>query len=455
MRFFLVLVLQAAYVYARPESVTESLDQFDDEFHEAFLGDDEENEKAREAARLKVVEAKINEENAKFDKGEATFKERLYAFSGETEDELANEMFGVPVGNGSETRYMGLISPAESERFTKPEDQAHFDALYAKNRGYTPKEALNKNIWTKVKNQGNCGSCAAFASTGLHEMCMAKAGSGDVKNIDLSEQYIIDCGYGKGGMYGCKGAWPASYTKMFINKGGDSPHSHQYPYLGGNPKLVCGPAEAAGKWNSGAKLVSSHVQWGCDEEKMKKLVYETGSVAVVVYASYSGFSSYSSGVVNSCPPTGYRGKGKKQPNHAVLIVGYGTENGQDYWLVKNSWGKNWGANGHIKLARGSNQCGVAEMCLVANCEASGKQDPVPAKTKQDDDDIPTNLWCDLSKYSKWLSGYFNEKPFTLRARGPDGKQIKSYVRCKSNGMCTPAGPGPSNGCMYICGRLKC
>ena len=63
------------------------------------------------------------------------------------------------------------------------------------------------------------------------------------------------------------------------------------------------------------------------------------------------------------------------------------------------------------------------MCLVANCEASGKQDPVPAKTKQDDADIPTNLWCDLSKYSKWLSGYFNEKPFTLRARGPDGKQV--------------------------------
>ena len=103
-------------------------------------------------------------------------------------------------------------------------------------------------------------------------------------------------------MYGCKGAWPASYTQMFIKKGGDSPHTNQYPYLGGNPKLVCGPAEAAGKWNSGAKLVSSHVQWGCDEEKMKKMVYETGSVAIVVYASYSGFSSYSSGVVNSCPP---------------------------------------------------------------------------------------------------------------------------------------------------------
>ena len=75
---------------------------------------------------MKEVEAEINEENAKFDKGEATFKERLYSFSAETKDELANEMFGVPEGDGTEVRYMGLISPPESERFTKPEDQVHF-----------------------------------------------------------------------------------------------------------------------------------------------------------------------------------------------------------------------------------------------------------------------------------------------------------------------------------------
>merc|ERR1711973_633511 len=364
-RLFLLLVLIAAYAQARPESVTESLDQFEDEFHEAFLGDDEENEKAREAARLKEVEAKINDENDKFDKGEATFKEKLYAFSEETKDELADEMFGVPTGNGSEVRYMGLISPPESERITKPEDQAHFDALFARDRGYAPAQFLNKN--TEPKNQGQCGSCAAFA--------------------------------------------------MFINKGGDSPHENSYPYLGRNPKLKCGPAKAAGKWNSGAKVVSSHVKRGCDEEEMKKLVYETGSVAIVVYAAYSGFMSYSEGIVNSCPPSGYS-QGQKTPDHAVLIVGYGTENGQDYWLVKNSWGKNWGEGGYIRLARGSNQCGLASMCLVGNCEASGNQDAVPARTKPKEDDIPTNLWCDLSKYSNSLSSYFNEQPFTLHARGP-------------------------------------
>ena len=66
----------------------------------------------------------------------------------------------------------------------------------------------------------------------------------------------------------------------------------------------------------------------------------------------------------------------------------------------------------------------SQMCLVGNCEASGNQDAVPARTKPKEDDIPTNLWCDLSKYSNSLSAYFNEQPFTLHARGPNGKQVQ-------------------------------
>jgi C1A family cysteine protease len=80
-------------------------------------------------------------------------------------------------------------------------------------------------------------------------------------------------------------------------------------------------------------------------------------VAIAIEADTRYFQSYSSGVLtaSTCGTN---------LDHGVLIVGYGTENGQDYWLVKNSWGTSWGENGYVKIARSSSTndpgiCGIA------------------------------------------------------------------------------------------------
>ena len=158
----------------------------------------EEAERAKEAKRLKEVEAEINAHNEKYARGESSFKEQLYSFSDLSDEDFEKEKLGVNGwdprrGDAPPERAMGLILPPESERISSP----GLDEMYsAMDRAYTPRSFSSKNKgWvTEAKSQGNCGSCAAFAATGLHETCMAKAGA-SIRSLDLSEQYLVDCGY--------------------------------------------------------------------------------------------------------------------------------------------------------------------------------------------------------------------------------------------------------------------
>jgi len=342
--------------------------------------------------------------------------------------------------NVSTKRSLGLILPSEAE-INDPENAAKMAEIYRQlnmDRATLPASysSVEKGLVTPAKNQRECGSCAAFAATGLHESCMLQAGASKA-GLDLSEQYLIDCAYDKKNNNGCNGAALEKYSQWFVKNGGMAAHEAKYPYLNRNPLLHCGKAKGK-EWNSGAKVVSTAHDFQADAEKLKALLVKYGAVAVALNADT--LSPYKGGIFDKCTLDA-------KPNHAVLLVGYGTEKGVDYWLVKNSWGANWGEKGFFRIKRGQNTCAMEKLAAVTTCTKSGKAAPAPPVPTPKP--VPANMKCDISGlYGKGINGNYR---FDTTI---NGKLIVSEVKCEDS-ICTPLKPGPSNACMYICGKLKC
>ncbi|XP_072546265.1 cathepsin L-like [Salminus brasiliensis] len=196
---------------------------------------------------------------------------------------------------------------------------------------------------TEVKNQERCNSCWAFSATGALEgqMCR-KLGY----LLSLSEQQLVDCSREYGNMGCSRGLMNNAFQYVKDNAGLDTDNSYPYEAVEGycrfNPYTV-------GAICSGYVDITSG-----DEEALQEAVATVGPVSVAIDNGHSSFQLYESGVYDEpdCSVTAL--------GHGVLVVGYGTENGQDYWLVKNSWGTNWGEEGYIKMSRNkNNQCGIA------------------------------------------------------------------------------------------------
>ena len=200
---------------------------------------------------------------------------------------------------------------------------------------------------------------------------------------------------------GCDGADAPSYGVFFADKlKGQSAHEVNYPYLDLEPKLTC-PAGLK-TYNSGAYVSKALPDYYCTEEKIKILVATYGAAVVSIYASDKALGNYGDAVFDKCTNT--------STNHAVLVVGYGTDaaSKKDFWLIRNSWGDDWGKGGFFKLQRGVGMCGIGKKCYAAQCsKTTGTiSDPpiVPPPPP-----IPASQECDVNS----LFGDLNGGVYTL------------------------------------------
>jgi hypothetical protein len=214
---------------------------------------------------------------------------------------------------------------------------------------------------TPPKQQGSCGSCWAFSHVGVLESAIAIK---DKKLVDLSEQYMLSCNpYG----WGCNGGY--FNHQMHINPGA-VPES-EFPYAG--QKLACkNNLSHPYRLDSWAFLPSSSESEPPSINEIKAAIYQYGPIAAALGANDS-FSRYRSGVFNACDGT--------QPNHAIVLIGW--DDDQQSWILRNSWGTEWGQNGVGYIRYGCNKIGIsANYVMFTGSAPAPGPGPAPKPTPE-------------------------------------------------------------------------
>ncbi|WZN60145.1 cysteine proteinase [Chloropicon roscoffensis] len=213
-------------------------------------------------------------------------------------------------------------------------------------------EAVDKIDWrdkgavTPVKNQGMCGSCWAFSSTGSMEgINFINSG----KLISLSEEQLVNCDKTD---HGCGGGLMDNAFKYVINNGGIDTEA-DFPYHAFSLWRTC-PADKEGNH---AVTITDYTDVPTKNKDALLQALSAQPVSIAIEADHFVFQNYRGGIIteDTCGDT---------LDHGVLAVGFDTTADTPYWIVKNSWGASWGESGYVRLAINvtdtSGQCGLLE-----------------------------------------------------------------------------------------------
>jgi C1A family cysteine protease len=235
-----------------------------------------------------------------------------------------------------------------------------------------------KGVVGKIKDQAACGSCWAFSAVGALESQVALTLN---KSVVLSEQEMVDCvknilspdnqttccyGCGGGEMY-------AVYQFLEQKRKGKDDTEKQYPYVAMDE--TCTPK--ASRIPIG---VNGYVALQKDEDLMKNTLAKIGPLSAGVDANQD-WQLYDTGIYDPTPSE--CSQNPEDQDHGIVIVGYGTERSCrdeyckdiNYWIIRNSWGKSWGEKGYMRLARGTNACGIATAVIYPTVIYNNKTSP--------------------------------------------------------------------------------
>lgn len=262
---------------------------------------------------------------------DTTMTLKLNAYSDLTHEEFRKMMTGSV--NATKQYYKGMME--EASTYIEPANIELPSSVDWRKKGAV----------TPVKDQGQCGSCYSFATTGgVEGQWFRKTG----RLISLSEQQLVDCStaYGNAGCNG--GLMNNGYRYIRDNGGLDTERS--YPYEGVQRRCRFKSAYVGAKVTGYASVASG------SEYSLASALATVGPVPVAIDAAHRSLMFYSGGVYYepACSPWNL--------DHAVMAVGYGTLGNQNYWIIKNSWGTTWGLGGYFLLAKDRhNHCGAATM----------------------------------------------------------------------------------------------